>query len=505
MDEQSAPRILEALWRYRASSLLIVLAVMAVSFGVALLTSDASTARTRIVLKSPEEVTAAGVETTSESTFVRYVKQRALFLTSDRVLQRARKQLGGPESLTELREGVTAEASEQGESIGLEVSAGSFERAATIANAITEAYREESLAESKASGDSALRTLDRQRREIMNSIEQQELNGGGDTANTAATDTLSELSKLASQIQVANSRFGDGVSFVDNAATDESNPLGGVLRDVAIGFVLGALIAGALAWLRADRDRRVRQADDVREVVDEPLLGEIETLQESQVMSLNLLSTPPLRSYQFVASGLRAMVERGVVVVTGTSEGQGSTTTTLQIASAAARDGLRVLIVDAAVRSNTLSRTLGMADISVGLATIATQQTPLDKCIRTVPLGGNVQLWAIPMGHYTAQTLDHFRTTLLEEAIGELKWSYDLVLVDAAPPSIAPETTSIIQQSDGVVVTVRRDCRVRALRRLREQLQLFGGTIAGYVFTFATSSRGSARVDAESTMTRQQV
>ncbi|HEV7977711.1 AAA family ATPase [Amycolatopsis sp.] len=493
MDDQPSPKILEALWRYRWSSLAIVVGVVVLGVLAAFVVSGNSTALARIVLKAPDKAGVVGVDASSESAFVRYVNQRALFVVSDRVLSVASANLANSVSVDTLRKEVTAKASSNGEAIELTVSGGGQPSSITIADAVSRAYQSESRADVQASGQKILDALAARRRDVVASIPPEAVNRPSDPNNLAAGQTLSDLDRQATSVRVAADQFGDGVSFVDKAVEDTSAGFGSLLRDSAIGLVLGALIAAVVAWARADRDRRVGDPDDLAAATGEPVLAEIETLEESEVAALKEVGSPPLWSYQFAASGLRTAVDRGVVVVTSSAPGDGGTTSTLQMATAAALSGARVLVVDAAVRSHGLSDVLGLRYDPHGLTSIAVGAMRADDCTRVVDLGDRVYLWAIPAGQYQEATLDHFRSSLLQKAVASMRSAYDLVLVDCASPSIAPEVTPIIRESDGVVVVVRRDRETRAVHKLRQQIGLLGGVITGYLFTFARARRDAPK------------
>jgi Mrp family chromosome partitioning ATPase len=493
MDDQPSPKIIEALWRYRRSSLVTVLAVVVLGSLAGLVLADHSSAQARIVLKAPDKAGVVGVDASSESAFVRYVNQRALFVVSDRVLTTASVNIADSVSVEMLRKEVTAKASSNGESIELTVAGSSHPSSTTIADAVTKAYQAESLADVQAAGQKILEALASRRRDVVASIPAESANRPADPNNLAAGQTLSDLDKQATQVRVATDQFGDGVSFVDKAVADDSGAFGSLLRDGAIGLALGALIAAVVAWARADRDRRVGDPDDLAAATGEPVLAEIEALGELEVAALKVIGSPPLWPYQFAASGLRTAVDRGVVVVTSSAPGDGGTTSTLQMATAAALSGARVLVVDAAVRSHGLSDVLGLRYDPHGLTSIAVGAMRPDDCTRVVDLGDRVYLWAVPAGQYQEATLDHFRSSLLQKAVASMRSAYDLVLVDCASPAIAPEVTPIIRESDGVVVVVRRDREIRAVHKLREQIGLLGGTITGYLFTFAQPRRDAPK------------
>jgi Mrp family chromosome partitioning ATPase len=491
MDDQSSPKVLDALWRYRWSSVAIVAIVVALSAVVAFLAFDRSTAQARIVLKTPDKVGIVGVDATSEAAFVRYVNQRALFVVSDRVLTAAGAGLGGAIPVDVLRKQVSAKASDNGESIVVTVAGDSAGMSTATADAVTNAYGAESRADVQSSAQKILDTLAARRRDVVASVSAD--NRAADPTTLAAGQTVSDLDKQATQVRVAAEQVGDGVSFVDKAVPDTPGLLGSVARDAAIGFVLGLLIAGVLAWVRADRDRRIRDIDDLVAAGGEPVLAEVGVLDETEVAAAREVGSPPLWPYQFAASSLRTAVSSGVVVVTGGGPGEGGTTSVLQMATAAARSGARVLLVDAAVRSHGLSDLLGLRYDPHGLTAIAVGVVRPDDCTRVIDLGDRVYLWAIPAGQYEEATLEHFRASLLQKAVASMRSAYDLVLVDCAQPAVAPEITSIITESDGVVLVVRRDRDTRSVHKLREQIRLLGGTITGYLFTFARSKHGTPR------------
>ncbi|SDW33396.1 Chromosome partitioning ATPase, Mrp family, contains Fe-S cluster [Amycolatopsis xylanica] len=493
MDDQPSPKILDSLHRYRWSSLGIVGVVALLSVLVALFVRESGSAQTRIVLKAPDKAGVVGVDASSESAFVRYVNQRALFVVSDRVLTVTSSNVANSVPVESLRKQITAKASSNGDSIDITVAAGDSGNSVRIADALTKAYQSESKADVQASAQKILDTLAARRKDVVEAVGPDAGAKPGDPANAAAGQTISDLDKQATQVRVAAEQFGDGVSFVDKASAGASGLLGSLVRDLGIGVALGVLIAAAVAWARADRDRRVSAADELAAATGEPVLAEIETLSDAEVAALKEVGSPPLWPYQFAASGLRTAVDRGVVVVTSSAPGDGGTTSTLQMATAAALSGARVLVVDAAVRTHGLSDALALRYDPHGLTSIAVGAMRTDDCTRVVDLGDRVFLWAIPAGQYQESTLDHFRSSLLQKAVAAMRSAYDLVLIDCASPAIAPEVTPLIRESDGVVVVVRRDRETRAVHRLREQIGLLGGTITGYLFTFAKPRRDAPK------------
>lgn len=499
MDELPSPRLVDAVWRYRLSSLVIVGVAVLLSVLVALVVGESSRMQARLALKPPDKAGVLAVEAAGEAAFARYVNQRALFVTSDQVLDGAEKNLEGTVSKETLRTAVTAEASETGESLVLQVAADTPEDASKITRAVIESYRAASRAEVEQRVAAVLETLAEQRKSIEDALADTP-DGTQRSANTeAAAQSLSELDKRATELKVAANQIGDGVAFVYDAEPDRTALLRSVARDGVIGLGLGGILALAVAWFRADRDRRVSSLAELESLVDDPVLGEIEQVGKDEAATLLWLGAPPSKTYRMVAFGVQRVIDHGVVIVTGEPR-SGVTTTTIQLASALARGGLRVLLVDAAVRSHGLSTSIGLAASRPngrqqdsrrhpGLTDIAMGSMPARETMRVVELGDGVTLTVVPAGRYVDGVLERFSVPLLDQAIAEMRAEFDIVLVDTPTPASAPEAGAIVRSCDASIVVVRKDADAAGLHRLADQIRIVGGKVAGYVLTFATPRR----------------
>ncbi|MGH3432047.1 MAG: AAA family ATPase [Thermocrispum sp.] len=493
MDELPSPRLVDAVWRYRVSSAIIVGVAVLLSVLVALVAGESSRMQARLALKTPDKAGVLGVDA-GETAFARYVNQRALYVTSDEVLTGAAKALAGSVSKETLRTAVTAEASETGESVVLQVAGSNPDEASKITQAVIESYREASRTEVEDRVADLLETLAEQRSQIEDDL--QDTAGGTErSANTeAAAQSLSELDKRATELKVAASQIGDGVAFVYDNEPDRTALLRSVARDGMLGLGLGGVLAVAVAWFRADRDRRVGNLAELEALVDAPVLGEIEQVGKDEAATLLWLGAPPSKTYRMVAFGVQRVVDNGVVIVTGEA-GSGVTTTTIQLASALARGGLRVLLVDGAVRSHGLSTSIGLASgrpsdpqdgrRHPGLTDIAMGTMPARETMRVVELGDGVTLTVVPAGRYVDGVLERFSVPLLDQAIAEMRAEFDIVLVDTPTPASAPEAGALVRASDAAIVVVRRDGDAAGLHRLSDQVRMVGGKVAGYVLTFA--------------------
>lgn len=495
MDELPSPRLGAAIWRYRVSSLVIVGVAVLFSVLVALVVGESARMQARLALKTPDQAGVLGVEATGESAFTRYVNQRSLFVTSEQVLSGAAKKLPDVD-LEDLRDAVTAEPSVNGESIVIEVSAGAPEDAAAVMREVIASYRAASLAETEDRVGGLLAILTERRKDIENTLEQASAGRDRSVNAEAAVVSIGELDQRITELKVAANQVGDGVAFVYDAEPDSTALLRAVARDGVVGLGLGGLLAAAVAWFRADRDRRIGEPHELADAVDAPVLGEIEIVPEGDARSLRWLGTSPTTAYRLLAFGLRRIIDRGVVVLTGDPD-SGVTTTTLQVAAALAREGDRVLVVDAAVRSHGLSSSVGLApgggydrQDHPGFTDVAMGVVSARDVMRSIELTDGITLTVMPCGSIGDESGSRLRAQLIELVISQLRSEFDIVLVDAPHPASAPESSIIVRSADAAVLVVRHGAPVSAVRRLADQITLVGGVFSGSVLTFAPRRSG---------------
>lgn len=241
-DDSSQIGILGALWQYKWMSAAIVIVTVLLSLGAALLVAPRAQATATIALATPpaNSVLAPGI--TGDASLGRYTAQRAGFITSDAVLGTVARQLGN-EDITALRRDISASPSSTSNTIVITAQADTGKEAVKLADAAAAAYRSETEKDVKARTDSAVKSID-------------DSTAGVRASGAAGSDgTLSQLAIQASEIRTSSAIFGDGVDFViaprSDAVTLPSIPV----REAAVGFVLGLVLAATAAWIRANPKR----------------------------------------------------------------------------------------------------------------------------------------------------------------------------------------------------------------------------------------------------------
>jgi uncharacterized protein involved in exopolysaccharide biosynthesis/Mrp family chromosome partitioning ATPase len=169
------------------------------------------------------------------------------------------------------------------------------------------------------------------------------------------------------------------------------------------------------------------------------------------------------------------------IAITSTLPHEGKTVLAIWLARVSAMTGLRVLLVDADLRNPSVERYLKSQAAAAprrdpapedGLQSMVTEDTvtgmhyvtchPIERVCGTASLG------------------------TVEGILREARDSYDLVVVDSAPVLAAPESLSICQMTDGVVLAVRwGHTRYRQVRYAASMLRSVSANVLGAVVTRA--------------------
>jgi Mrp family chromosome partitioning ATPase len=171
---------------------------------------------------------------------------------------------------------------------------------------------------------------------------------------------------------------------------------------------------------------------------------------------------------------------RKVVAITGTRRGEGRTTLALCLARRAAKEGLRVVLLDADFERPHLGRRIGI-DMENGWDDVLTDGQPLSEAAVS---SLEDQLTVLPLGRRAAAFVSAHTVTALQRA----SEAFDLVLVDMGP---APGDESSEPAVEGpsaaaaLLVHDRRDVTEEEVSQALDRLHAAGIETLGIVETFA--------------------
>jgi capsular exopolysaccharide synthesis family protein len=230
---------------------------------------------------------------------------------------------------------------------------------------------------------------------------------------------------------------------------------------IGLGLLLGLSIGFAISVIRDLWDKRVRRESDVSAVTDLPVIGRIPLEDDSRtpaVLAGDAMHGVRAEAFRQLRTNLQFVkVDRDTrsYVVTSSRQGEGKTTTAINLALTLADAGMKVCLVDADLRQPGTADYLDLKG-EVGLA---------ELLIGVVPLIDALQPWrttgldVLTAGSLPPNPSELLGSQAMQELLIELEQRYDHVVIDSPPLLAVTDAAILATHAAGVVVVVALDMR----------------------------------------------
>jgi capsular exopolysaccharide synthesis family protein len=281
------------------------------------------------------------------------------------------------------------------------------------------------------------------------------------------------------------------VAFLSTAQTAEVYEEAAGPRIIAVALLLGLLAGVAIAYLLASRRRIFHDRMEPQGVIRVPLLADIPSFAEEGLKTrLPVLDQPRSASaeaFRFAAASLElkmASQQAKSLVVISATLGTGKSTVVANLALAAAREGSRVLLIDADFGNQDLTALLTDEQTSVphGLTDIVSAGMPFSEAIRSIEIGPDMHLSLLARGRQPVVAADLLRSPKVRQLFDTVREAFDVILVDAPPLLQVAYTSTLASYVDAALVIVAHRGSVGQLEEVNSRLSLIGRDSIGYVY-----------------------
>lgn len=246
----------------------------------------------------------------------------------------------------------------------------------------------------------------------------------------------------------------------------------------------GILLGAVVALGRELSDHRLHSIDRAVTMSKSPLLGLVtfdRRATKSPLILDNRLGSIRAEEYRQIRTSLQfvdADSHVSVIAVTSSVPSEGKSVTAANLAIAVARSGKKVAVVDADLRKPTVGRLFGVEQ-SVGLVDVLRGHAALADVLQP---WGSFDLVVLPSGGSTTIPSELLGTVAMARMVGELRKSFDFVIIDSPPLVPVTDAAIISTLTDGVVLLVRPDKVTRAqLQRSLSNLEQVHANLLGIV------------------------
>lgn len=251
---------------------------------------------------------------------------------------------------------------------------------------------------------------------------------------------------------------------VPTAPYNRFSGTGSLVKGVALGLILGL----ALVFLKAMTTRTIDSVDDLKKVVNLPLLATLPhvILKKRRSVNRSFINSEDDRALAEALRSLRVKVRRQLadkngqtVLLTSTVPSEGKSTICANLALSLAQEGNTVVLLDADLRNQTVCRMFGAGRSQKGLIDcLRDSSLSVESCLNPVP---GTNLWYLS-GPSTRKRHYSIDAKALRRVLEALQERFDYVVVDSPPCGVVSDTALFGRYADCVLYVVRQDHAVEA-------------------------------------------
>ena len=296
------------------------------------------------------------------------------------------------------------------------------------------------------------------------------------------------ITEVAPQVMMETVDIGS-VNVLDKAVVAKPVP-GNVLRNTALGALVGLLLGAGLVVLLEILTPRIRNSSDLMARLGLGTLGEV--MRQKPTRQAALFFDDPhapqqlKEPYHYIGSVLRRMsAQRNLkrILITSALEGEGKTTVAINLCMALAASGKSVVLLDFDTRKQRLHTELRIAQHALRDFSQALGQPEnvdeLFQCMAEISPGFAV----IPL--VTVREKDEsemLANPAFEATVNVLAAYFDFVVFDSMPAYPVATTVDLARFADGVILVVRQEeTTVRVLQETKTRLVNGGAQLIGAV------------------------
>ena len=249
------------------------------------------------------------------------------------------------------------------------------------------------------------------------------------------------------------------ISVADSATKAALAPDSSVLIYTAGGFLLGGALAVLIILVMAKIQNKLLSADDIKKNFNINILATVSDIKSKKKnANTRLLITdrnvglPFIETFKLIRTKIEsARLKKGysVYAITSSTESEGKTTCSVNIALSLAKSGKSVILIDADLRKPAVCKTLGISvEGEKGVYDIVTGKKKFEEAVKYIE---KLNLYLLVSSSAVQDPSETLASAAMEDIIAEAKKNFDYVIVDCPPAGVVADAAIIANYTDTII------------------------------------------------------
>ncbi len=269
------------------------------------------------------------------------------------------------------------------------------------------------------------------------------------------------------------------------------------VQSAMLAAAIGLFVTAGFAFLVEFLDDTLKTPDDIKDLLDTPVIGFIGELKNNPKQGEDSLGvfvaknprSPVAEAFRSLRTNLEySSVDHPArtILVTSSGESEGKSTVAANLAIVEAQSGKNVIIIDSDMRRPKVHVQFNKSNRR-GLSDVVTGKLHIDDVLKTYDQVENLSI--ITCGTIPPNPSELLGSERMSQTLKDLEERFDLVIIDT-PPMIVSDAQILSGKVDGVIfVVIPGQTRAIAALRPIEELNRIGSHVLGIVANKIPKSR----------------
>ncbi len=268
--------------------------------------------------------------------------------------------------------------------------------------------------------------------------------------SNAVKDCYQELTETA--FPTAN------FTIADNPTPSELQPDRSAFIYTFAGLFFGSILAVLILVIQNKIKNILISSDDIKNKYNIDILATVSKIDMKKANISRLLITdrnvglPFIETFKLIRTKLEnTKLKKGysVFAVTSSTESEGKTTCSANIALSLAKSGKSVILIDADLRRPAVCKTLGITlDGDRGIYEIVSGQKTFDEAVKYVE---RYNLYLLISDTQTVDPSEVLASKGMEAIVAEARKNFDYVVIDCPPSGVVADAAIISNYADSII------------------------------------------------------